>query len=154
MAVGVLVSGDGFTSQSRVRFGAGVRMSPLITSHIMMILALDWNRSYHCPQLGPSSMGILNLLISILIELCLFLWLFLWMKGAYTSRCQMPKEVDSLLLGLSHEGAYTSRCQMPEYEQQIDGRLKWGWSINGWPYKVIWIYGMESGSWSSWWRVC
>ena len=47
--------------------------------------------------------------------------MFLRVKGAYTSRCQMPGEFlfnDSFCVGLSQEGAYTSRCQMPD-------RIRW-----------------------------
>ena len=113
------VGGVGFASKSHVKFGASVRISPLTASHMLMIRALDWNLSYHCPQLGPSKVGMRNLLISIFVKYFYCLTSSLRMKGAYTSRCQMPREVIifGCCLACRMEGAYTSRCQMPEFEQ-------------------------------------
>ena len=150
--MGIPVSGDGSTSKSLVRFGAGVRISPRITSHIMMILALNWNHLYHCPQLGPSSVGILNLLISILVKLsCLC---FLRMKGAYISRCQRPRESLRCCLACRTKRLILADARCLSMNERILMELKRGWSVYWWPYKIVWIYGTESGGWSSWWRVC
>ena len=73
-AVGVLVGGVGFASKSQVRFGAGVRIFPLIASQMLMILVVDCIRSYHGPQLGPIKVGMWNLLISIFVEVILFVY--------------------------------------------------------------------------------
>ena len=85
-----------------------------------MILAVDWILLYHGPQLGPINCGMWYFLISIFVGLlfCFCYEKVLRVKGAYTSRCQMPKEFLIEFLGLSHKGAYTSRCQMPEFEQE------------------------------------
>ena len=105
-AVGILVSGDGLTSRSQVMFGAGVRISPHMASHMLMILVDDWNLLYHCPQLGPSSVGMWNLLISIFVNLYLYDCL-LQAKGAYTSRYWMP----GVIVSLAHIQVRAGRCQ-------------------------------------------
>ena len=67
-AVGVPVGGVGFNNKSRVTVGAVVNIFPLIASHILMILVVNWIHSYHGPQLGPIKVGMWNLLIFILVE--------------------------------------------------------------------------------------
>ena len=86
------------TSLVLVVGGVVLRTSPLIASQMLRILMVDWMWLNHSPQFGPSSVRILNLLMSIVnfcsgkCDVCL--------KGAYTSRCQMPElnnnEVDLL----------------------------------------------------------
>ena len=66
----MLVRGVGFGNKSLIVVGVVVRMFPHIASQIFIILAVDWMCSYHCPQLGPTNVGMWNLLISIFVDFC------------------------------------------------------------------------------------
>ena len=137
---------DGFVNKSLVRFGAGVRISPLIASHISRILAVNWIRSSHCPQCRPSSVGMRNLLISILLSFTQ-LFQFLRMKGAYTSRYQMPREFvySWCCLACRTKGVTLADARCLSLNNCEVGILKGRWRVDWRPYKIVRIYGMEPG---------
>ena len=64
VVVALAAGGDSLANKSHVG-GVVFRTSPLITYQMSRILMVDWMCVNHSPQFGPSSVGILNLLMSI-----------------------------------------------------------------------------------------
>ena len=93
VADAVAAGGVGFASKSRGRFGAAVRIFPLMASDMLMIRVVDCIRLYHGPQLGLIKVGMWYLLISILVELSfLFVW-FYEQKELISVNTECPKSV-------------------------------------------------------------
>ena len=63
--VAFAAGGDSLVNRSLVGGVDLAMMSPLITSHILRILVVDWIWLSHNPKFGPSRVGMQNLLISM-----------------------------------------------------------------------------------------